>query len=341
MIITKKIFKDLGKEKTFVFVMLMQLVLIASITLILTFTAVFFSPESLIANNLRIATVNVDDELFVQDSKLTLFDYSDEEYYIERGIIDIQENKIDSLIILEQKNPHIFTIYLPESDLQSSLILAYLKERFEILENKILNQYVDVIDIETINVVGRRNKGSDYIFEIIYGFLIPFLFLVPIFLVGSLIIDIITQEIESKTILILNSAISLKRYFNEVILASFFMSFIQIIIWLSLIQLRGIKVNNFMPLIIYLALISLLISLCAIIIATKFKTKAKAQLIYSVLIMIISTTIGLSYLNPVAFISIIVTGIEQISIIGYLIVGILILILYSYLIKTDSTKIIN
>jgi ABC-2 type transport system permease protein len=313
----------------------MQVFLIASIILILSFTAIFFSPESLIADRLVIGTINFENDLlFVPDKKLRLVNYDN--IGINDAINDIRQGKIDSLLILEHQDPFIFKIYLPESEVQSSLILSYLKERFEILENKILQQNVNVINIDNIRVVGTRNKGSDYIYEILYSFLIPFLFLVPIFLVGSLIIDIVTQEIESKTIMIIATAINLKRYFNEVILAGILMSFLQIIIWTILIQLRGLNINNIPLLMIYLTLFSFFICSSALLISIKFKSKSRSQLIYSILIMLISVSIGLSYLNPVAFISIIISDIFIASIFGYILIFILGFIVYYFTLKTEK-----
>jgi ABC-2 type transport system permease protein len=337
MIIAKKIIRDLTKEKTFVFVLLMQIILIASITLILSFTAVFFSPESLIAGRLNIGTINLDETgLFVRDQKLKLINYDDPNFdepeNLLRGIEDIEQGKLDSLIVLEEG---IFIVYLPDSDIQASLILSYIKERFEILENKMLLEYTSVIDINRIRVIGERNKGSDYIYEILYGFLIPFIFLIPIFLVGSLIIDITTQEIESKTLNLLATTIDLKRYFNEVIIGSLILSLLQIILWLILIQLRNIPIMNIIPLIIYLSLFSILISSISLLIAVKFKTKSRSQLIYSVLIMIISVSIGISQINPVAFISTIISGIIIAPLYGYLLILFLFIITYYILIKSS------
>ena len=343
MIIFKKIMKDLGKEKTFVFVILMQIFLIASITLILSFTAVFFSPESLVSDNLNIGTLNMNEEIkidiFNNDRRINLINYDLYPNNIEQAITDIQNNEIDTLIILEEIDPYIFTIYLPDSEIESTLILSLIKEKFEIFENQQLKEYSNVIDIGDIRVIGERNKGSDYIYEIIYGFLIPFLFLIPIFLVGSLLIDIITQEIESKTIILIKSATNLKQYFNEVIIASLFMSFLQIILWTFLIQLRGIGINNIPQLMIYLILFSLFISNCAILIALKLKTKTKAQLVYSILIMLISLSIGISLYNPIVFISTIVSGIIVAPLLGYLIIGLLTIITYIILIRESHKEI--
>lgn len=333
-----KIMKDLMREKTFVFALLLQILLILSITIVLGFTSLFFSPESLIVNNINIGTIDVGNfnELLIEEKNIKLKTYSS----LEEGLLDFEKGDIDSVIFREGDLPYKFTIYVPESEIQSSIILALLKEKFENYEDHLRHRTLetDAIPLNMVDIVGVRGKGSEYIFEILYGFLIPFIFLVPIFLVGSLVIDTLTQEIEQKTIHILFTATESSRIYFEILLGGIFLALIQSLLWLFLIYLRGITISNPIGILLYIILITSLFVLLAILISISLKIKMRAQLVYSLVVILISVTSNIISFNPVNVISKMIIGIQSIGVLSYIVPLFLIFLIIFILTKYNFSE---
>jgi ABC-2 type transport system permease protein len=337
--IVRKMRKDLLREKTFVFAIFLELLLILSIYVVLGFSSLFFAPENLLNQKLDIGVIGrTGFTPYLNVSRYAnVLVYED----AEEAVISFEQGILDAVVVENSRGiPKNYTIYLPDSQIQSTIILALLKDRFELYEDSLRVEQIDAnaIPLNNIILVGREIKGADYSFELLYGLLIPFLLLLPAFLIGSLVIDNISEEIERKTMNLLLIATSFKRIVAEIVLATSIMLVAQILIWFVFLRLQGIAVANYFELVVYVLLFTVLVVLVGILLAVTLKTKARAQLIYSLLVMGVSVTLNATPLNPVNVISRLSLGIERVGLEPYLILIALIFAVYLFLAGKKTTE---
>jgi ABC-2 type transport system permease protein len=337
--IAKKMRKDLLREKTFVFAILLELLLILSIYVVLGFSSLFFAPENLLSQKVDIGVIGrTGFTPYLNGSRYAnVLIYED----AEEAVISFEQGILDAVVVENSKEiPKNYTIYLPDSQIQSTIILALLKDRFELYEDTIRREQIDAnaIPLDKITLVGREVKGADYSFELLYGLLIPFLLLLPAFLIGSLVIDNLSEEIERKTMNLLLIATSFKRIVAEIVLATSIMLIAQVLMWFGFLRLQGIAMANYLEIVVYVLLFTVLVVLVGVLLAVTLKTKTKAQLIYSLFVMGISVSLNATPLNPVNVISRLSLGLESVGFAPYMILVALIIVVYVFLAGKKTTE---
>ena len=334
--LTRKIFKDPAREKTFVSALILQLILIFSISILLSYTVLYFNPDVALQGNVRIG-YNIDSPLIKMLSsnpKISLVQIND-------NYISYFNNSIIDIYIYEKKehNTTLIDIYIPDNKAKEMMYLGLLKEPLKkystLLELNSSNNYK--IPLGLISLNGEYMEGSDVTFEILFGYLIPFILLIPIYLIGTLIIDIITEDYEKKTIYLLLSSMSKYRYVFEVVLAGISLFILQDIFWVLIMSLKGIILNNLMLLFVYLIILSIFMLSISVFIAFLFKNKSKAQLIYSLIVVFITSLTNVVFFSPVNSIVDITLGIESINMLSFAIPLLLSVVLF-YIVSRISTE---
>ena len=124
--------------------------------------------------------------------------------------------------------------------------------------------------------------------------------LFPAFIAGSIVVDAVAEEIENKTLDTLWAApVSLNQVFSSKISAAVITAIIQCVLWVVLLRLNNLFIQNFGLVLLLSIIIAALISIGAAIIALYFKDRERAQFIYSIVLVAVA---GLSYLlNPPPF----------------------------------------
>lgn len=137
-------------------------------------------------------------------------------------------------------------------------------------------------------------------YEFLYSLIIPMLMLFPALLAGSMVIDTVSEEIESKTLDTLRSApVSFNEILTAKILAAVITVPIQGIMWAMLLRLNNVQMQNLGLVLLLCVTIGAFISIGAVIISLCFKNRERSQFMYSIALII---TAGLSsFLNPSPF----------------------------------------
>jgi len=221
-------------------------------------------------------------------------------------------------------------IYLPETDLKSTILMLQLKEPLERLE-----QYVREIRTKRLpnyapidlNILNLPERSSNHYFEFIYVALIPLLVFTPAFISGGLVIDFITEEFERKTIdLILVSPTTFSELINGKILVATMIVPVQAFTWLLLLSLNGIDIQHILAITLFVTVITFILVLIGAAISIKTKNRGIAQLFYS---LVLITLFLLCYVFPNSPITIVtrlaidsINGIEiALSITPYLLIA--------------------
>ncbi|AEG19339.1 ABC transporter permease [Methanobacterium paludis] len=122
-----------------------------------------------------------------------------------------------------------------------------------------------VQNLVTLNVVGvKKNQDagialdSPYFVEIMYGFIVPFILLLPIFLAGNIVTDSIVGERERKTFeILLMAPISSSMVILGKTLPILIFSLVQSVAWMLILEILHVPIYNSFSLIFILFFVGL------------------------------------------------------------------------------------
>ncbi len=355
MSISRREYKALLLEKTFVLSVLVQLFLASfSVFLVVGLTS-FYDPMALQGMQMTESKIGV-----IGDSGGELFklmDISDLEpvQYADFGEAynDFYDREIDAIINIPNETAEgndliNLDIYLPRSELKATIVSLQLKKPLEKFEQSVrsvrtmrLDGYTP-LDIQIIR--GNRGSSSSKL-EFIYVALLPLLMFTPAFISGGLVIDMITEEFERKTLeLLLASPVSLLDVVGGKTLVSTAIAPVQSLAWMLLLELNGIQINNFTEILLLVTMISLILVTAGSMIAVLCKERGTAQLFYS-LVLILLFMLSYLYTNsPLNLVSRLalgsIRGLEAfIWTTGYMCFALLLLWLLTMVVKKEHMKV--
>lgn len=213
--------------------------------------ASFFDPSSLAKYDSSRADIGIvgQGELrqFIEKSQVHPHYYAN----ITSALSDFEKFRIDAIIVIPQERANgnkiiNLVIYLPKSDIRGTFVTLQLKKPLEEYEGYVRDIRGERIGFESIKLYTDKipERTSTY-FEFIYGILIPLLVFTPVFISGGLIIDMITEEYERKTMdLLLVSPASFSQIVNGKMITAIIIVPAQTFLWLILLELNGVAVHN-------------------------------------------------------------------------------------------------
>jgi ABC-2 type transport system permease protein len=170
------------------------------------------------------------------------------------------ENGENVEILLYLDNTNVLSGYADDSITKSIEKLSKKIKKERISKYGDPEAILDPIFIDK-TIVGEEKKflfDSPKFVELMYGFLLPFILLLPTFLAMNMTTDSIVSEKEKKTYEILVSAPITK---NEIIVGKIlpilFISDLQALAWILILEVRGIAVYNISLIILFLTLLNL------------------------------------------------------------------------------------
>ena len=189
-------------------------------------------------------------------------------------------------------------IYLPESNTISSIVRMVIQEPLKEYENFLRVQ--KGVDIRYTDLQGEPSIS----FEFVYSVLLPLLMFFPAFVSGSLAIDALTEEFENNTMETLLSApltvhgIILAKVLSVVILAV-----AQCGLWLMLLKLNGIVIQNTIWVFLLAAIVSGITSLSAALGAVLLQDRERSQFIYALMLLTAIVLSNLLNISPITTLS--------------------------------------
>lgn len=332
LIIARKELRSLINEKTLVLAILIQLFIASFSSFLVIGLTSFYDPESIGAD---IGNVNLgvygDREnglvkMLEEDRRVKL------RYYT--SFIDAKDqfldNRIDGILVVpnmpENSSDAIkIDLFLPENDLRSTLITVHLKEPLEEFEQQLrLDDIEKLPPVAKLNIEGAKSTSS--YFEFIYGLLIPLLMFTPAFISGGLIIDLITEEFDHKTIDLLRIApITTSEIIQGKLLLSTIISPVQAFAWVALLTLNGIAIYNVTALLILVTAITGLLVFFGAILSLQFKERGQVHFMYSILLLLLFTISSLMPNSPFNLTAKLSVGSVDMS--GFMMLGFYIVIL--------------
>ena len=171
-------------------------------------------------------------------------------------------------------------VYLPDSDTVSSLIRMVIQEPLKQYENDL--RKANGVEVRYTALEGKPATS----FEFIYSVLLPMLMFFPAFVAGSMSIDAITEEVESKTLqTLLSTPLTVSTMIGAKITSAVILAVLQCAAWLALIQVNGTVIHNRAWILLLAFVIAGITSTSAALSAAFLQDRERSQFIYSLLLL--------------------------------------------------------
>lgn len=305
--IVDKEIRAIGKEKTIVFAIVIQLIIASLSSVILIGLISFYDPSTIGQNSnihLKIGIVgDADSKLssYLRQARANVTFYANP----DDAQNDFAKNRLDAILYLPPGTQGVkeMKMFLPESDSRATVVLMVLKEPLKKYENYL--RQANGVDVQYTDLKGK----SSTTFEFLYSFIVPMLMLFPAFIAGSIVIDTLSEEFENKTIDTLMAApVTMNTMIAAKLTSSVFIAIVQCILWTILLYFNGIRIQNPVLVIALAGIISAFVAAGSALISLYFKDRERSQFVYSILLI---TVASLSYLvnpSPIALLNMLATG---------------------------------
>jgi ABC-type transport system involved in multi-copper enzyme maturation permease subunit len=333
--------KSLKKEKTFITIMALIL-FIASFASVITFGLILlYNPDAV--------GITVSDEIniaFVGNATILEKIVGGKKYEsISDALSAFKSGEVDAVVWLPEENVHdvnIVEVFLPKDEIVSIKAALVLKEKM-IAYEKILrrsNGIPEDLGIEVLDYNYHRvDVPEDFssAFKFVYVVLIPILVLTTAAISAGLLIDLITEEIETGTFHVLASTpLKHERFILEKLTTPLIISLCLTFAWLSLLTLNGIVIKNVSAILLISTSVSLILISLSLFLTLFFAERESAQLTFSLFSVGIVALSFTSPFMPSGVIARIAAGsyFTWIEVFGYVLLSVLLLLMaYSYAVR--------
>ena len=289
--IVKRELHSMLLEKSFLLIILLELLLVSSSGLLSAGYVLMTSPESSTTLNQLSRLVYVGVITNTQEPIMKVFTrenihftfYQSEQVALE----DFKIGLIDAVIVGDVRNheaPSILKVYIPSNSPKSDLTKLSLKKVFVGLENDLRGEKIKLYkpDVKFMPYSIMKYKKEAQYAEIYYIFTLPLLLFLPTVISGSLAIDSITQDFENKRMLnlIISPLTDVQIVYGKVF-ATLILSMVQCIVWLLILSLTNIQPSNHFWLLFACLLYTIVFMNCGAYLALVLKKMKAAQILYT------------------------------------------------------------
>ena len=218
---------------------------------------------------------------------------------------------VDAVMIIKDApddpgRPIQLEMYLPKNNFKSSLVTVQVKQALEQFQEELRSQ--QGISILTLDSPINVDDVSKF-FEFKYTVLVPLLILLPAFLSGGMIIDMITEEYELGTLDMLKAS-PLK--FSDVIygkmLVMVLIAPLQAVVWILLLELNRIHVEHPLEILLFLTLVTLILVQAGSLLSIYFKQRSSVHLVFSAVFVVLVLLSGLLPVPPLNLVALLAAG---------------------------------
>lgn len=267
----KKEAQDILNNKIYLLIIFVQIFIILGAFVLAVISSVATDPYLLdsygITSSLKVGyTTDLNDSPLIEnleDEKFTLIYYDtseDAKKYLGKGLVALVVSSPQGEIIVQTDNSNVF--YPVISQKLDNAVNKYKQAKK--LESAGINQStIEIIQkpvvLTEIDVNGNEKKAnialdSSYFVEVMYGFIVPFVLLLPFFMASNVITDSIVGERERKTFeVLLMAPLTSSMVILGKTLPILTFSMLQSLAWILLLDLLKVPIYN--PLILLFILL--------------------------------------------------------------------------------------
>jgi len=197
------------------------------------------------------------------------------------------------------------TLLLPDGQVESTLLVTQLKGLLQDYELKLRTQRQERLEHTVLSLQGGSAAAPPYAF--LHATLVPLLLLTPVFLSGAIAADALSQELQSRTFVLLRSVpASLASLLAGKLAVPVLLAPAQFLLWVGLLRLNGIVVGHVAILCALAAGLTVLLSGVGFALAARLRRDGPTQASYAFVALALaaaSLLLPRDPLNLVAFLS--------------------------------------
>ncbi len=215
---------------------------------------------------------------------------------LERASDAQDEGRLDAVVVVTHEDT--LELYLPSSETEATLFKMILRRPLKQYEQLLRER--NGVEMRYQDIEGEPSTS----FEFRYGILVPMLMFFPAFVAGGIVIDTVSQEITDRTLETLWSApLSLNAILLAKSAATLVVTAGQCILWLGLLYLNGVVIQNWGAVLSVALIGSSLIALVATLISLNFQDRERSQFVYALFIVSITSLSTFLPQSPIALVS--------------------------------------
>jgi ABC-2 type transport system permease protein len=293
-IIAKKEFRGLFSERTILLAVLLQLFIALFSSFLMVGLTSMYDPSSLSKYSrfkYNVGYAGNDSEILtsLQSSK----DFRVFRMDLSTGVAALKERKLAAVIWVpdtapDAQDPVKITLYTLQNDLQSAIVDVKLKDIFLKYEKDLRAIRADRLNEQPLPLQIPASTGGGDFYEFVYGLLIPLLVFMPAIIASALVIDLITEEYQHDT---LETLVSTPVTFSEMVwgkvLACELLVPVQAGVWLLLLMINGIAIQNAGLILLHVTVSSLILILLGVLTALHYRERTSAQFIFSTALVVV------------------------------------------------------
>jgi len=280
--------RSISRERTFITTILLQVFLILFYSLAILGIYIIMNPYG------QYGTIDV---LVVQNEFLDMdFVRLMDGFDVQIGPRDTGEH--DAVLEFTDSDPAILYVYTRGKGFRASYVIAELKDVLKRYENLKKRESLGIVTSSDLDagISTSRLSISSLVFEFRYFLLVPLLMFLPIYLSAVLFIDLFTEEIANKTLVLLKAApVSMAWVIAQKMLAALLLSMAQAIAWVVILEFRHIHIRNPLPMLGLLFLANVAIILFAGVVSINFRDRSVSQVILSFVVVALLVTKSFSF----------------------------------------------
>ncbi|WP_456369244.1 ABC transporter permease [Geoglobus sp.] len=282
--IIKKDLRMIVKERTIMSAMAI-LVFIASFSSIITFgLLVLYRPDFVALSSVEIG---------IAGNCPVLKTVADGRNYrtLDEALQDFYSGKIHAVIYLPEENhseTNFVTVFLPKDEISGIVASAKVKEVLKEYQKKMReirglpgDDGFSFVDANFREV--QLKEGSSITFRFIHAVLVPLLVITTAIIAGGLVVDLISEEHETRTLeVILSTPMSFREFVSAKIMSGLIVSAFLTIAWIILLL---INVGISYPVLLFLmsVSVSMIFISAGAMVTSVLKDRERSQLIFSII----------------------------------------------------------
>jgi ABC-2 type transport system permease protein len=293
-IIAKKEFRGLLSERTILLAILLQLFVALFSSFLMVGLTSMYDPSSLS----KYSRFKYNVGYAGNESDLSRYLYASQDFRVfpmdlSTGVTALKERKLAAVIWVpdtapDADDPVKITLYTLQNDLQSAIVDVKLKDIFLRYEKDLREVREERLNEQPLPLRFPPASGGGDFYEFVYGLLIPLLVFMPAIIASALVIDLITEEYQHDT---LETLVSTPVTFAEMVwgkvLACEVLVPVQAAVWLILLMINGIAIENAGLILLHVTVSSFVLVLLGALTALHYRERTAAQFIFSTALVVV------------------------------------------------------
>jgi len=295
--IARREIASLRREKTIVLAILIQLFIAAFSSFLLVGLVSMYAPGSVQGGGVTIGVTgeagpDVIEEIGDADGGFELRAYDTREAAREA----FADRTVDAVFVADRRDSGVVevTVLVPDGSVRSTVIVVGVRDALQAYEHARRDALSAQLDRQPVDLPAVPDGSPTFTFT--YTLLVPLLAALPAFISGSIAADTITEEVDAGTLsLLLVTPTTAAEIVDGKALATIGLAPIQAAAWLALLWANGTAIADPLAIVALVAALATILVALGIGLAVRFSTRESAQLLYSLLVLLV---FGLATLLP-------------------------------------------